>query len=81
MFTRKMKQLPVTSEAMVFYLSNCLMQGDYIDAQQYMGVDPPKIKFYGSYANDYVRINELAERDMISILKELREIGLLSESP
>lgn len=50
MFTGKMQRLPVTDEAKVFYLSNCLMQGDYIEAQRNNGIDPPKIRVDYEYA-------------------------------
>lgn len=69
MFTRKMQRLPVTDEAKVFYLSNCLMQGDYIEVQQNNGVDPPKIRVDYGYAKEYFRVNDLAERDMELIIE------------
>jgi hypothetical protein len=80
MFTSKMQRLPVTDEAKVFYLSNCLMHGDYIEAQQDNGVDPPKIRLDFEYAKEYFRINDLDHEDMISIIEELSEIGLIDES-
>jgi hypothetical protein len=60
MFTSKMQRLPVTDEAKVFYLSNCLMQGDFVEAQQNNGVDPPKIRLDFEYAKEYFRVNDLA---------------------
>lgn len=80
MFTSKMQRLQLTDEAKVFYLSNCLMQGDYIEAQQNHGVDPPKIRVDYAYAQQYLKIKDLAERDMELIVEELREVGLIDES-
>jgi hypothetical protein len=65
-----MQRLPVPDEAKVFYLSNCLMQGDYIEAQQGNGVDPPKIRLDYEYAEQYYRLNDLARRDMDLIVEE-----------
>lgn len=50
MFTRKMKDLPVSGEAKVFYLSNCLRDADFVEVQPQVGVDPPKIRVDYGYA-------------------------------
>jgi hypothetical protein len=42
MFTSKMRNLPVSDEAKVFYLSNCLRDADFVEAQLQDGVDAPK---------------------------------------
>ncbi len=42
--TEKMQSIPVTSEARLFYRSNCEMQADYIEEQQDNGIDPPNVK-------------------------------------
>ena len=78
--TDKMQDLPVTREAKLFYLSNCEMQYDYIKSQQDNQVDPPKIKLNDIYNYSYRKNSELMKRDMISIVEELREIGVLDES-
>ncbi len=75
--TEKMRSLPVTIEAGLFYLSNCEMQDDYIKEQQDNGIDSPKIKLNDIYNYIYRENSELIQRDMISIVEELREIGLL----
>jgi hypothetical protein len=80
MFTRKMHRLRVTDEAKVFYLSNCLMQGDSIEAQQVNGVDPPKVRVDYAYAQQYYRINGLAQGDIHSMIEELTEAGVIDES-
>ncbi|MDA2920626.1 hypothetical protein MYX76_14230 [Desulfobacterota bacterium AH_259_B03_O07] len=77
--TEKMQSLPVTSEAKLLYLSNCEMQDDYIKEQQDNGVDPPKIKLDNIHTYMYRENNELTQRDMVSIVEELREIGVLDE--
>lgn len=79
MFTSKMQRLPVTDEAKVFYLSNCLMQGDSIEAQQDNGVDPPKIRVDYGYAQQYYRMNDLDEGDMDSMIEELRVVDALDK--
>ena len=75
MFTSKMKDLPVTDEAKVFYLSNCLMNADFVESQLNNGVSPPKIRLNFEYTRQYYRHNDLAQRDMDLIIDELREIG------
>ncbi len=77
--TDKMRSLPATKEAKLFYLSNCEMQDDYIKEQQDNGIDSPKIKLNDIYNYIYRENSELIQRDMISIVEELREIGLLDE--
>ncbi len=80
MFTCKMRDLPVSNEAKVFYLSNCLRDGDLIEVQLQDGVDPPKIRLDYEYTKEYFRINDLAQRHMDLIVEELREVGLIDES-
>jgi hypothetical protein len=80
MFTSKMKDLPVSDEARVFYLSNCLRDADFVEVQLHDGVDPPKIRLDFEYAKRYYKINDLAQRDMDLIVEELREVGLIDES-
>jgi hypothetical protein len=80
MFTSKIKDLPVSKEANVFYLSNCLRDADFVEVQLQDGVDPPKIRLDFENAKQYFRINDLAQRDMDLIVEELREIGLIDES-
>ncbi len=77
--TDKMLSMPVTSEAKLFYLSNCELQDDYIKEQQDNRVDPPKVKLDNRHINKYRKNNELTLRDMISIVEELREIGALDD--
>ncbi len=77
--TEKMQSLPVTSEAKLFYLSNCELQDDYIKSQQHNGIDPPKIKLSDINNYFYRKNSELTQRDMVSIVEELREIGVLDE--
>jgi len=77
--TEKMQSLPVTSEAKSFYLSNCELQDDYIKSQQDSGIDPPKVKLDNIHTYMYRKDNELTQRDMIFIVEELREIGVLDE--
>ena len=40
-----MQDLPVSQEAKIFYLINCVRQVEYIKTQQNRGIDPPKIQF------------------------------------
>jgi DNA-binding transcriptional ArsR family regulator len=79
MFTSKMKDLPVSDEAAVFYLSNCLRDADFVEVQRQDGGDPPKIRLDFEYAKQYYSINDLAQRDMDLIIEELREVGLIDE--
>jgi len=73
------QSLPVTSEAKLFYLFNCELQDDYIKSQQDKGIDPPKIKLDDIHNSMYRKDNQLTQRDMISIVEELREAGVLDE--
>jgi len=77
--TDKMQSIPVTSEAKLFYLSNCEIQEDYIKEQQDNQVNPPKVKLDNRHIYMYQKDNELTPRDMISIVEELEEIGVLDE--
>jgi len=74
-----MQGIPVTSEARLFYLSNCEIQDDFIKSQQDNGIDPPKFKLSDINNSFYRKNSELTQRDMISIVEELTEIGLLDE--
>lgn len=80
MFTSKMKDLPISNEAKVFYLSICLRDADFVEVQMRGGADPPKNRLGFEYAKQYFRINDLAQRDMDFIVEELREAGLIDES-
>ncbi len=77
--TDTMLNLPVSTEARIFYLTNCEMQDDYTKEQQDNGIDPPKIKLSDINNSFYRKNSELTQRDMISIVEELTEIGLLDE--
>ena len=74
-----MQNLSVSKEAKIFYLINCERQDDFISAQQDNGIDPPKIQLDEQYIDTYGRSNELTARDMMYIVEELREIGVLDE--
>jgi hypothetical protein len=76
----KTDELPITTEAKVFYLTNCLRQYDYAKAQQDSGIEHPKIKLDLEYVGHYYRHNDLAQRDMDLIIEELRELGVIDES-
>ena len=80
MFTRNMQGLPVTDEAKDFYLSNCLMQGDYIEVQQNHGVDPPKMRVDYGYAEQYYGISGLTQGDIHAMIEALTEAGVVDES-
>lgn len=75
-----MDDLPITTEANVFYLSNCLRQFDYVKGQQDRGIEHPKIRLDPAYAREYYQHTDLAARDMDLIIDELREIGVIDES-
>jgi len=77
--TDKMQSLPVTREAKSFYSFNCEIQDDHIKEQPDNGIDPPKIKLDNIHTYMYRENNELTQRDMVSIVEELREIGVLDE--
>jgi len=77
--TDKMLSMPVTIEAKLFYFSNCELQEDYIKSQQDNQVDPPKVKLDNVHYYRYRKNSELTQRDMFSIVEELREIGALDE--
>jgi len=77
--TDKMLSMPVTSEAKLFYLSNCEMQESNINLQQDNGVDPPKVKWDNMHIYMYQKDNELTPMDIISIIDELEGIGVLDE--
>ncbi len=77
--TGKMGDLPVSREAKSFYSFNCEMQDDHIKEQQDNVIDPPKIKLGEIHNYMYRKDNELTQRDMIFIVEELREIGVLDE--
>lgn len=79
MFTSKMKDLPLSDEARVFYLSNCLRDADFVEVQPQDGVDLPKIRLDYEYAKQYYRINDLAQMDMDLMIEELREINVQGE--
>ncbi len=55
------------------------MQDDYINLQQDNGIDPPKVKLDNRHTYMYLKDTELTKRDMISIVEELRGIGVLDE--
>ncbi len=76
----KTDDLPITTEAKLFYLTNCLRQYDYVKAQQDNGVDYPKIRLDLEYVAQYYRNNDLAQRDMDLIIEELRQISVIDES-
>jgi hypothetical protein len=76
----KTDDLPITTEAKVFYLINCLRQYDYVIAQQDSGIEHPKIRLDLAYVRQYYEHNDLAQRDMKLIIEELREIGVIDES-
>ncbi len=56
----KTDELPITTEAKVFYLTNCLRQYDDVKAQQDSGVDYPKIRLDLEYVRQYYQHNDLA---------------------
>ena len=64
----------------LFYLTNCLRQYDYVKAQQENGIEHPKIKLDLEYVRQYYQHNDLAQRDMDLIIEELRKIGVIDES-
>jgi hypothetical protein len=68
--TPKMKELPITSEAMLFYRTSCRYQDSYIKAQQKSGVDPPKVALELNFIRDYYKNNDLGQRDMDLIIEE-----------
>ncbi len=74
-----MQDLPLTSEATIFYLRSCKGQSGYVNAQQNKGVEPPKIKLNDIYNYRYRKNNGLTGRDMSSILEELTKIRVLDE--
>jgi hypothetical protein len=78
--TVKTDDLPISTEAKLFYLTNCLRQYDYVKAQQASGIDHPKIKLDLEFAKQYCRNNDLGERDKDLIYEELREIDVLDEN-
>jgi hypothetical protein len=78
--TVKVDNLPITTEAKVFYLTNCLRQYENVKAQQDSGIKHPKIKLDLEFAKHYCRNNDLGERDIDLIYEELREIDVLDES-
>ena len=75
----KMDELPITTEAKVFYLTNWLKQYDYVKGQHDSGIEHPKIRLDLEYVRQYYQHNELAQRDMDLIIGELREIGVIDE--
>lgn len=77
--TFKMQNLSISEEAKIFYLINCDRQDEYIKTQQNKGIDPPKIQFDEQSTDTYGSSNELTNSDMISIVEELEEIGVLDE--
>jgi hypothetical protein len=75
-----MKELPVTSEATLFYRASRKNQDDDVIAQLDRGFDPPKINLDLNFIKDYYRNNDLGQRDMDLMIEELREINVLGES-
>jgi hypothetical protein len=55
----KTDELPLTTEAKVFYLTNCLRQFDYVKAQQDSGIVHPKNKLELEYVRQYYQNNVL----------------------
>ena len=78
--TAKMKQLPVTSEARLFYQASSKHQDHYIRAQQDSGIDPPKINLNLEIIQHYYKNNDLAQRDIDLIVEELIEAGVVDET-
>ena len=76
----KTDDLPISTKAKVFYLTNCLRQYDYVKAQQENGVEHPKIRIDPEYVRFYYQHNDPAQRDMDLIIEELREICVIDES-
>ena len=66
----KTDDLPITTEAKVFYLTNCLRQYDYVKGQQDSGIEHPKIKLDLEYVRLYYQHHDLAQRDMDLIIEE-----------
>ena len=54
-----------------------MRDADFVEVQLQDGTDPPKIRLDFEYSKQYLKINDLGQRDIDLIVEELMEAGVV----